>query len=149
MLYFLSAFDAASYLLFRGVEMKIAVASHDSTVIQDHFGHARQFLIYECSADRCELVEIRKQEPLCGSAGVDDEEGHSEDRLQQTIEQLSDCRAVVAARIGPPIVARLSREGIHAFVIPGFIDDALRRLLASGQLNAPVDPARESFQWIR
>jgi nitrogen fixation protein NifB len=129
--------------------MKIAVASHDHLVIQDHFGHARQFLIYKCTENQCELVEIRKLDPLCGSAEDGAEDGHSEDRLQEAIRLISDCKAVVTARIGRPIVARLSMLGIHAIVIPGFIDESLKRLLGSGLLQKPVNPLEENFQWIR
>jgi nitrogen fixation protein NifX len=128
--------------------MKVAVASQDGTVVDQHFGHATQFLIYETEAEGCRLVEIRKNHPPCGTATDGEEAGHSEDRMQNSVDLLSDCRAVIVAQIGHAAVARLSDRGIHAFVIPDFIDSALRRLKASGRLDELVTPGEGQFKWL-
>jgi predicted Fe-Mo cluster-binding NifX family protein len=129
--------------------MKVAVASENKLVVHQHFGRATQFLIYEVEEAECRLVEIRKNQPPCGTAREDGEGGHSEDIMQKTVDLLSDCRAVVVARIGPAAVEKLSRLGIQAFVIPDFIDSAMQRLMASGQLADSVAPEENRFKWIK
>jgi predicted Fe-Mo cluster-binding NifX family protein len=128
--------------------MKVAVASQDGVVVHQHFGHATQFLIYEIEADGCRLVEIRKNLPPCGTAPEGDEAGHSEDRMQNSVELVSDCGAVVVAQIGRAAVEKLSSRGVRAFVIPDFIDSALQRLKASGRLDEPVTPGEGQFKWL-
>jgi predicted Fe-Mo cluster-binding NifX family protein len=128
--------------------MKVAVASENGAVVHEHFGHATQFLIYEIEEEGCRLVEIRKNHPACGTAPQGDGEGHSEDRLQDSVELVSDCRAVVVAQIGRGAVEKLSSRGIQAFVIPDFIDSALRRLKASGRLAELVAPGEGQFKWL-
>jgi predicted Fe-Mo cluster-binding NifX family protein len=62
---------------------------------------------------------------------------------------LTDCNAVVVARIGQGAVQQLSNRGIQAFVIPDFIDSALRRLKASGRLAELVAPGEDQFKWLK
>lgn len=128
--------------------MKVAVASQDGSVVHQHFGRATQFLIYEIEETNCRLIEIRKNRPPCGAASEDGEVSHIEDPMQRSVELLSDCRAVVVAQIGPGAVEKLSNRGIHAFVIPDFIDSALRRLITSGRLAEPVVPGENRFKWL-
>jgi predicted Fe-Mo cluster-binding NifX family protein len=128
--------------------MKVAVASQDGRVVHQHFGRATQFLIYEIEGTECRLIEIRKNQPPCGSASEDGEVGHAENPMQRSVELLGDCRAVIVAQIGPGAVEKLSNRGIHAFVIPDFIDAALRRLIASGRLAEPVVPGENRFKWL-
>jgi predicted Fe-Mo cluster-binding NifX family protein len=131
------------------VNMKVAVASENKLVVHQHFGRATQFLVYEIEDAECRLVEIRKNQPPCGTAQQDGELGHSEDSMQKTVDLLADCQAVVVARIGPAAVEKLSRCGIQAFVIPDFIDSAMKRLMASGRLAESVAPDENRFKWLK
>jgi nitrogen fixation protein NifX len=130
--------------------IRVAVASEnrEREMVHQHFGRATQFLIYEIEGTACRLIEARKNQPSCGAAVEDGASGHGADLMQQAIERVSDCRAVVVAQIGRGAVERLSRRGIHAFVIPDFIDSALRRLIASGELVKPVAPTESNFKWL-
>ena len=128
--------------------MKVAVASQNERIVHQHFGRATQFLIYEIEGADCRLIEIRKNQPPCGAASEDGEVDHAEDPMRRAVELLGDCRAVVVAQIGPGAVEKLSNHGIHAFVIPDFIDSALRRLIASGRLAEPVAPGDGRFKWL-
>jgi predicted Fe-Mo cluster-binding NifX family protein len=69
--------------------------------------------------------------------------------MQKTVDLLADCRAVVVAQIGPAAVEKLSMRGIHAFVIPDFIDSAMQRLMASGRLAESVPPEETRFKWLK
>jgi predicted Fe-Mo cluster-binding NifX family protein len=128
--------------------MKVAVASQNARVVHQHFGRATQFLIYEIQENGYQLVETRKNQPPCGSASEDGQEGHGEDPMEKAVELVSDCRAVVVAQIGRGAVERLSNHGVHAYVIPDFIDSALRRLIASGRLAEPIVPGDANFKWL-
>jgi predicted Fe-Mo cluster-binding NifX family protein len=128
--------------------MNVAVASEDGVVVNQHFGRATQFLIYEVEEEGCRLVDIRKNQPPGGTGPEDGETGHADDSMQRSIELLTDCSAVVVARIGPGAVETLSHHSIQAFVIPDFIDSALRRLKASGRLAELVSPGEDQFKWL-
>jgi len=129
--------------------MRVAVASQNRVAVHQHFGRATQFLVYELEGNECRLVEIRKNEPPCGTAQENGELPHAEDSMQRSVDLLSDCRAVVVAQIGSAAVEKLSSRGIHAFVIPDFIDSALKRLMASGHLAEPVAPEEKRFKWLK
>ncbi len=108
---------------------KVAVASSDNKFVNQHFGHARQFLVYEIESDNFKYIETRTTDPLCG------DQEHDEDRLGRIAELLSDCQAVLVARIGPGALGKLQSRGIKAYVLPQFIDDALRTLISSARLG--------------
>lgn len=99
---------------------RVAVASTDGKYVNDHFGRARQFLIFEINSTGYQFIELRSNVPSCNPEQAD-EGGHC-----KTIELLEDCRAVVVARIGPGAERVLAAHGIRAFTIPDFIDEALQ-----------------------
>ena len=108
---------------------KVAVASSDGKFVNRHFGHAEQFLIFEIAEGNCQYVETRSTAALC------DDQEHSDDRLAGIAKLISDCRAVLVAKIGPGALDRLQSHGIQAYVIPDFIDDALYALISSDKLR--------------
>ncbi|MGD0154067.1 MAG: NifB/NifX family molybdenum-iron cluster-binding protein [Thermacetogeniaceae bacterium] len=108
---------------------KIAVASSDHKFVNQHFGHARQFLIYEIESENFKYIETRTTDPLCG------DQEHDEDRLSRITKLLSDCQAVLVAKIGPGALEKLQLQGVKAYVVPQFIDDALRTLISSDKLG--------------
>jgi predicted Fe-Mo cluster-binding NifX family protein len=128
--------------------MKVAVASQNQKVVHQHFGRATQFLIYEIEESGASLVEIRQNRPPCGTRQEEGDSGHDSDSLQRSVDLLADCRAVVVAQIGRGAVLMLSQRGIQAFVIPGFIDEALQKLKNSGRLDEPVAPGEDQFKWL-
>lgn len=101
---------------------RVAVASTDGKYVNDHFGRARQFLIFDVSPDGYQFIEFRSNVPSCNPE-QGDEGGHF-----KTLELLADCRAVVVARIGPGAEQVLAAHGIRAFTIPDFIDEALQHI---------------------
>ena len=108
---------------------RMAVASSDGKFVNRHFGQAEQFLIFEIAEGNCKYVETRLTDPLC------DDREHSDDRLAGIVKLISDCRAVLVAKIGPGALHRLQSQGIQAHVIPDFIDDALFALITSTKLQ--------------
>ena len=109
--------------------MRVAVVSSDVKVINQHFGKASRFLIFEIGDGKTELVEARENTPVCGSG----ENGHSDDSLVRTISLISDCQVVLCARIGGGAEEELRKNGILPLEAPYFIHDALEKLEYSCQ----------------
>lgn len=102
---------------------RVAVASNDGKYVNQHFGRATQFLIFNVENDKYEFIELRKNEPPCSG------EGHNEDQMSRTVELLADCKEVLVSQIGPGAIRALSSKGIRSSVLPDFIDDALKSLI--------------------
>ncbi|HBF37208.1 MAG TPA: dinitrogenase iron-molybdenum cofactor biosynthesis protein [Firmicutes bacterium] len=101
---------------------RVAVASTDGKYVNEHFGRAQQFLIFELSENGHQFIELRKNQPSC-HVEQSDESGHL-----QTVNLLADCKGVLVARIGPAAEQYLLEHGIKAFIIPDFIDEALQKV---------------------
>jgi len=110
-----------------GKTYRIAAASTDGKVINEHFGRAASFLIYDIDAAGFSFVEKREIiKPLCGSCA----DGHNDDSLSASVEALADCAAVVAERIGPTGRRALALNNISVFEQPDKIDNVLTKLAA-------------------
>jgi len=103
---------------------RIAAASTDGKTIDEHFGKAAYFLIFEIGKEGRILVEKRAVTPLSRN------DKHTEDGLLSSIEALKDCTAVIAARIGGPVKRALEINGISVFEKTDSIDNALSKLAA-------------------
>lgn len=103
---------------------RIAVASTDGKVVNQHFGRADKFYIVEVD-DRNEFsfLEIRETEAACQGGE------HKEEGLEGTVDLLSDCKYVLVKQIGPGAEYALSKKGITAFSIGHYIEEAVRRLI--------------------
>ncbi|HBG65728.1 MAG TPA: dinitrogenase iron-molybdenum cofactor biosynthesis protein [Treponema sp.] len=102
---------------------KVALASSDGTMVNRHYGKAGQFFIYAVNDDEgYEFVEERNVIPVCT------ENGHLESAMQESTARFSDCRYVVASRIGSGACASLSARGITAMELPGSIEEAIVKI---------------------
>ncbi len=86
----------------------LAVATKGSGRINEHFGHASEFQIYEVSAAGAKFVGHRKVEHYC-QGGFDDDEA-----LPGIVDALKDCAAVLVAKIGHCPRKDLAAAGIEA-----------------------------------
>lgn len=81
----------------RGQSWKIAVATADGHRIDQHFGHAEAFRIYESDGHSVKLVALRRTPAYChGSSDCGDEGAE----LPKLVQLLADCAAILAVRIG-------------------------------------------------
>ena len=113
---------------------KIAVASTDGKVVNQHFGKADQFYIIEVSDEsRYELIELRKLPPVC--QGGD----HDDDAIQRNVKSLSDCQYVLVSRIGQRAENELEGQGISVYIIPDIIEDALNKLISYVEISSMID----------
>ena len=115
--------------------MKIAFATTDEKNINDHFGRAGMFAVYDISKDGSRFVEIRKfADGEDTSITSTREQGQvHEDLVQAKVDRLSDCRIVYLTEIGGPAAARLVKKGMMPLKVKEVtaIDDALEQLKAT------------------
>ena len=89
-----------------GISMLVAVATKGQGRINEHFGHATEFQIYEVNASGTKFVGHRRVDLYCqGGYG-------EEDALVTVIRAINDCHAVFVAKIGGCPKDDLSRAGI-------------------------------------
>ncbi|WP_025323099.1 NifB/NifX family molybdenum-iron cluster-binding protein [Deferrisoma camini] len=96
--------------------MRFAIASTDGKSVDEHFGRARRFWIYDLEAGGPRFVAARPVTPL--STGAPDHP-FDEGRFVGIAEVLEDCRRVYCARIGERPAAELAARGIEVVVQPG------------------------------
>ena len=79
---------------FSDVKILIAVATKGHGRVNEHFGHAQEFQIYELSTEGSKFVGHRRVDLYCqGGFG-------EEDTLPTVIRAINDCVAVFVAKIG-------------------------------------------------
>jgi len=91
-----------------GGKVLVGVASKGNGQVNEHFGHADTFLIYEVTANGVGFVEERQVEHYC-QGGYGDE-----DKREAILRALADCAACFVARIGDGPRAKLAGAGIEA-----------------------------------
>jgi len=102
---------------------RVAIASLDGKVINEHFGRAKAFFIVDIARDGTwHLVEKREVAPLC-SGGQ-----HTREAMANHIGALRDCVAVLVSQIGPAARRALEINRIAVFEQPDYIDNALSKL---------------------
>jgi predicted Fe-Mo cluster-binding NifX family protein len=102
---------------------RVAVASQDGKVVNEHFGRAKEFLIVDIAPDGTyTFLEKRPVARLCMSGD------HSQESLEATINSLGDCAAVLVSRIGITAKRALEKNRISVFEQPDLIDSALSKL---------------------
>lgn len=89
---------------------RFAVATKSGAIVDIHFGHAKEFYIFESDGEDTRFVETRKVSRYCNGLECDDKE----DRWESVIGAVADCEAVLALRIGLVPEKRLKENGIDA-----------------------------------
>lgn len=105
--------------------MLIAVASKDGKDINQHFGHAERFLIFNVENNDARLVDERQVERYCSFDPEHPLRGHV---LKGIAEALDGCRAVVTAQMGEHPRSELEKLGVEPYMISGPIKQTLVEL---------------------
>ncbi|MDR1535702.1 MAG: dinitrogenase iron-molybdenum cofactor biosynthesis protein [Planctomycetota bacterium] len=101
---------------------RVAVASRSGVLVDECFGRAAGYRIYEAAPDGYRLAEIRPGPAPCRG------QAHDLPSLAAAVESVSDCEMVLAGRIGPEAVRLLAGRGVTGLAVRIGIDDALERL---------------------
>ncbi len=113
------------------IKFKIAVATSDGIVVNQHFGRADAFRIYDVNEDNTvHFAEERKVVPVC-QAGT-----HEDTKMRENCRSLSDCKYVLASRIGQGAINALEHQGVSPMELPGVIEESIKRLIAYDEVQA-------------
>jgi len=103
--------------------MLIAVASKSGVDVDQHFGHAERFLIYDFVQGRPKRVDEVRVEKYC-SFDPDNPMRHRQ--FDGIVAALKGCRVVVTAMIGEYPKQELLKAGVETVSTEGPVEDALR-----------------------
>jgi nitrogen fixation protein NifX len=110
-----------------GAKMRIAFASTDGTWVDQHFGSARYFQIFDLNEEACDFVEARRTESYC--------RGNCEGGFEHLLKALNDCDAIFVVKIGQGAAAFMISQGKRVFEAYGPVKDILDKLLKEGLLE--------------
>ena len=114
--------------------MKVAFATKDLETINDHFGWAKQFAIYEVNPDGYTCL---------GAVKTEEEIEEEDDKINSKINALKGVSIVYCEAIGPTAAARVVQSRMHPMKVnaPTPINETLDSLVAMLGKNPPP--------WIR
>ena len=99
-----------------GEKMLLAVATKGGGLVNQHFGHAKEFQIYEVDGKEVQFIAHRKVDHFCQG-------GYGEEAtLENIIKALSDCKAVLVSKIGECPKEKLNKAGIQTVEAYDMID---------------------------
>ena len=106
------------------MKYKVAVASTDGKIVNQHFGRAEQFHIFEISDDNSfHYVESRAVSPCCHSGE------HETDAFLRIDNILNDVSAVIVSRIGEGASDFLEANGFTVYVAPFPIELIMQKIV--------------------
>ncbi|MEM1394409.1 MAG: nitrogenase cofactor biosynthesis protein NifB [Cyanobacteria bacterium P01_H01_bin.150] len=99
-----------------GEKMLLAVATKGGGIVNQHFGHAKEFQIYEVDGRKVEFIAHRKVDHFCqGGYG-------EQSTLENIIKVLADCKAVLVSKIGECPKEKIEAAGIQTVEAYDLID---------------------------
>jgi nitrogen fixation protein NifB len=90
-----------------GMKVLVAVATEGHGKVNQHFGHATEFQIFEVSAGRALFVGHRRVDLYCQGGYGEDEQ------LPSIVNAINDCHAVLVSKIGACPRDELTAAGIE------------------------------------
>lgn len=123
---------------------KIAAASSDGVQIDETFGSAKSFIIYEVT----DGMYIKLEERVCPEEGTDYDRTSAADScktgggcgsgagegcggsggISAKVKLVSDCRCIVCRKIGFRIQKQLERKAVSIFDVSCPVEDALKKI---------------------
>lgn len=103
---------------------RIAVSSKTGVNIDQHFGHASEFYIYDVINGQIKFKEKRSVSKYCN--GIEDCE-KQEDKILDIIKTIEDCNAVLVLRAGFEPANRLKKSGIRIFQMYDEINSGIEK----------------------
>jgi nitrogen fixation protein NifB len=99
--------------------IRVAIATKNGGIVNEHFGHAKEFHIYEVDDTQATFLEIRPVIPYCrGGYG-------EQSAMDDILQKLSDCKAVLVLKIGTGAEDRLQQAGIQAIQVYDAVETAI------------------------
>lgn len=101
-----------------GSSLRVAVASMEGLLINQHLGEAMEVLVYETGSSGSRLLGSRSCPPP----------GGGDQRWKDLALLIADCRYILVNGVGPRPQAVLEESGIGVLVLEGLVGDALASL---------------------
>ena len=121
--------------------MKIAFATTDGINVDEHFGRAGKFAVYELTDKDYRFIEIRK---FAEGRDIEIEQTKDmgqihESKVEKKVDRLADCKIIYLTEIGGPSAARLVKKGIMPIKVKEIVSikESLEKLLATAQTSPP------------
>lgn len=122
--------------------MKVAFATTDEVNVDEHFGRAGMFAVYDISPEGCTFIETRKFAERGRDKAVEESrenEVEHDNVMQAKVAKLADCKLIYFTNIGGPSAARLVNKGVMPVkvkeVVP--IEQELERILDTIRNSPP------------
>ncbi|GHU88798.1 hypothetical protein FACS1894202_05630 [Clostridia bacterium] len=96
---------------------RAAFASIDGSYVDQHFGAARYWQVYDIDGGDFTLVGTRRTEAKCG--------GSCEGGFGHILAALADCDAIFAAKIGEGAAAFMASRGKQVYEASGPVEDII------------------------
>jgi len=97
--------------------IRVAVATKEGLAVNEHFGHAKTFHVYDLTPDSCRLVGQRRVRHYCLGGSSD------KTAMADILETIKDCAAVFVAKIGDGPTEKLAARNITA--VPDYAWEAI------------------------
>ena len=105
------------------ISFLVAAATTDGVNVDQHFGRADAFRIFEVAGDAItDTGEVRRVAPACHGGS------HEDSHLAANARAIADCRYVLVARIGNQAEAACCEAGVIPMEIPGDIRAAVKKI---------------------
>jgi len=95
--------------------------------VDQHFGAARCFQVYDIGAGGYKYVETRETEAKC--------RGNCEGGFEHLFEALKDCDIVFACQIGPGAAAFMISKGKRVFEAAGAVEEIIAQIIEKKLLD--------------
>ncbi|WP_339061005.1 nitrogen fixation protein NifX [Tepidibacillus marianensis] len=111
--------------------MKVAFATNDEKIMNEHFGKSKLFIIYEVTSEK--YVQLTNRSVI----NTDKSENG---RIEKRVEAINDCSLVFVTEIGPAAAAQIIKMKIMPIKleIGTKIEEQLDRLLSMLQNKPPL-----------
>ncbi|MDN4186723.1 MAG: NifB/NifX family molybdenum-iron cluster-binding protein [Dehalococcoides mccartyi] len=114
------------------VRDKVAVASYEGMLVNQHLGMAEQLFIYQRTDSGYVFAETRPTP----------EKGGGEERWKKLAEIIGDCQALLVNGIGETPNGILSDSGLAIYEVEGLVEYALEAIWQGKALRMPRRVAR-------
>lgn len=104
---------------------RIAVATSDGVTVNEHFGKAKFFRVYELDGSGYRYAETRDAVEACQHRRT-----HSETDFDRVISLLSDCQALFVQKIGEGAAAYLISRNVRVFEVNSSVDLLLKKVIS-------------------
>ncbi len=108
----------------------VAICTKSGICVDEHFGHADSFYVFEIDEYEMMLKEVRFAERYCDCSHTAPA-SHREDRLDKIWELLHDCNMLFTAKIGEPPRKYLEDKGLMIVEMDCPISDLREKLKAT------------------